>query len=104
MQAVRPAAAGHEAAGELVDDENLTVVDDVLDVELVERMGLQGLVDGMQGVHVGRVVKLDPAEEFLGVQHALFREDGRVLLLVDLVVGVLDQLGDDAVDGVVLVD
>ena len=32
MEAVGPAAAGHEAAGELVDDDDLAFLDDVLDV------------------------------------------------------------------------
>ncbi len=104
MQAIRPAPAGHEAASELIDDEDFAVVDHVLDVELVERVRLQGLVDGVQRVHVRRVVELDPAEEFLGVQDALLGEHGRVLLLVDLVVLLDDELGNDPVDRVELVD
>ena len=39
MEAVGPAAAGHEAAGELVDDDDFAVFDDVLDVALVEACG-----------------------------------------------------------------
>src|SRR5256712_5711279 len=38
MQAVRPAAAGHEAAGELVDNDDLAVLDDVFLVAVVERL------------------------------------------------------------------
>ncbi len=36
VEAIGPAAAGHEAAGELVDDDDFAVLDDVLDVALVE--------------------------------------------------------------------
>ena len=42
MKAVGPAAAGHKAAGELVDDDDLAVLDHVLDVALVERVRLRG--------------------------------------------------------------
>ena len=40
VEALRPAAAGHLAAGELVDDDDLAVLDDVVAVALVERVGL----------------------------------------------------------------
>ena len=44
VQALRPAAAVQDAAGELVDDLDLAVDDGVVDVLLVERLGLQRLV------------------------------------------------------------
>ena len=40
VQTVRPAAAGHEAAGERVDDDDLAVLHHVVDVALVEGVGL----------------------------------------------------------------
>jgi len=40
VESVGPAAAGHEAAGELVDDDDLALLDDVLDVALVEVVAL----------------------------------------------------------------
>ena len=42
MQSIGPAAARHEAAGELVDDEDLAVLHHVLDIAAVERMRLDG--------------------------------------------------------------
>ena len=47
MEAVGPAAARHDAAGVLVDDHHLALLDDVLDVLLVERVGAQELGDGV---------------------------------------------------------
>jgi hypothetical protein len=41
VQAVRPAPARHGAAGELVDDHHLAVLDDVLDVAPEQRVGAQ---------------------------------------------------------------
>ena len=46
VQAVRPAPARHHPAGELVDDHDLAVLDDVLDVALVQRLGLERLRSG----------------------------------------------------------
>ena len=48
MQAVAPAPARHHAAGELVDDDDLAVANDVFDVALVQMMSAQ---QGVQVVH-----------------------------------------------------
>ena len=45
VQAVGPAAARHEAAGELVDDDDFAVLDHVVHVALVEGVGLDGGFD-----------------------------------------------------------
>ena len=45
VQAVAPAAAGHQAAGELVDDDDLAVLDHVVDVALEQGVRAQRLVD-----------------------------------------------------------
>ena len=39
VEALRPAPPGKDAAGELVDDQDLAVLDDVVDVALVELLG-----------------------------------------------------------------
>ena len=57
VQAVAPAAARHQAAGELVDDDDLAVLDDVVDVALEEGVGAQALLHVVQQRHVGRVVE-----------------------------------------------
>ena len=58
MQPVAVAAARHQAAGELVDDDDLAVLDHVVDVALEEEMGLERLVDVVDHVHVGQVVEV----------------------------------------------
>ena len=63
-------------------------LDHVVDVALVEVMGLQRVVDQVRPFHVaGRVEALD-AGQLLGLAHALVGQVGRVLLLVDLEVHV----------------
>ncbi len=54
MQAIAPAAARHQAAGELVDDDDFAVLHDVFHVALVEGVRLQSLVDVVQDLHVRR--------------------------------------------------
>jgi hypothetical protein len=72
VQALAPAPAGHLAAGELVDDDDLTVLDDVVAVALVQRMRLERLVEvtgqarisGIQVVDLEQL--LDLLDAFLG--------------------------------------
>ncbi len=115
MEAVGPAAAGHEAAGELVDDDDFALFDDVLDVALVEGVGLDGDFDVVLEVPVFGVGDVADAEEPFDLLPALVGDgDGAGLLVDDVVAGPglglegLDELaefelGDDEVDAGVLV-
>ncbi len=58
VQPVAPAAAGHQAAGELVDDDDLAVLDHVVDVALEDHVGAKRLVDVMLEVRVLEVVEV----------------------------------------------
>ena len=103
VQALAVPAAEHEAAGELVHDDHLTVLEDVVDVPLHDAVGLDGLVDvvGQGGVfRVGQVLHM---EELLRLFDASGGEGGGASLLVHHIVGVqihvllglLVGLGDD---------
>ncbi len=72
VQALAPAAAFHDATGELVDDLDLAVLDDVVDVLLVERLRLQRLREVVDELDVARVV------EALDAERALDRVDRRL--------------------------
>ena len=48
VEPVGPAAARQDAAGELVDDQDLAVLDHVVDVALVERVRAQRLLDAVE--------------------------------------------------------
>ena len=101
MQSVRPAPAGHRAAGELIDDDDFAVANDVLDIAFVERLRAQRRIQVMHQADVGGVVQalaftqqsgfehqlLHPLVAFFGQVHLLAllvdREvAGRVLLLL----------------------
>ena len=92
VEALRPAPARHLAAGELVDDDDLAVLDDVVLVALVEGVGSEGLLEvaGEAGVGVEQVLDaeqpLDLLDAFLG------RGDGLVLQVDEVVAALLFAL------------
>ena len=92
VEALRPAAAVEDAAGELVDDLDLAVDDGVVDVALVERLGAQGLDQVVDERAVLGLVEVVDAEELLGLGDAALGDRDRLVLLVELVV----VLGDEA--------
>ena len=87
VETLRPATAGHLAPGELVDDDDLAVLDDVVAVTLVERVGLERLLEVARQARIGveHVVDLEQALDL--VDALLGRRDG-VLLEIDEVVAV----------------
>ena len=87
VQALRPAPALEDAAGELVDDHHLAVDHRVVVVFLVERLGLQRLDQVVDEAAVLAEVEVVDADELLGfLDPALGRRDGLVLLVVLVVV------------------
>ena len=70
VEALAPAPARHLAAGELVDDDDLAVLDDVVAVALVERVGPERLLEVAGQARVGVVQVLD-AEPALHLVDAL---------------------------------
>ena len=86
VQALAPAAAFHDAAGVLVDDLDLAVLDHVVDVELVERLGLERLGEVVDELDVARVVEVvDPERALDRVERGLRRRHRLVLLVVEVV-------------------
>ena len=72
VQAVGVAPAGHEAAGELVDDDDLAVLDDVVHVPLEEVVGLEGGLEVVQDLDVPGVVEVVQVHQLFGMGHAVF--------------------------------
>ena len=97
MEPVGPLPAWHQAAGELVDDHHLIVLDHVVDVALVEVVGLEGVVDEMRPFHVARGVETLDTGEFFREPHALLGEADGMLFLLDFEVFVSLELPRDLV-------
>ncbi len=92
VEAIGPAAAGHEAAGELVDDDDFgalgAVFDDILHVAPVEGVGFDGGLDVVLEVPVFNVGDVADAEEFFDLLPAVVGDgDGFVLFVDDVVFG-----------------
>ncbi len=92
VQALGPAAPFEDAPGVLVDDLDLTVDHGVVDVALVQRLGLERLVQVVDEVAVLGAVKVVDTEEALGLGHAQLSHGDGLVLLVDLVIEVGDVL------------
>ena len=88
VQALAPAAALHDAAGELVDDLHLAVLDDVVDVAVEERLRLQPLAQVVDELDVARVVEVLDAQRALDRVDAARERRDRLELLVERVVDV----------------
>ena len=92
VQAFRIAAARHHAAGELVDDDHLVILDDVILVALEKLVGTQRLLHVVHDGDVLGVIEIRAAQEACTTQHlfqvfvALFGQRHRALLLVEIVV------------------
>ena len=86
VQALAPAAALHDAAGELVDDLDLALLDDVVDVALVQRLRLERLHQVVHEEDVARVVEVvDPERALDLLDRGLRGRDGLELLVVEVV-------------------
>ena len=94
MHPLAVAAAVQDAAGELVDDEHLTVDHDVVLVLFVKLLGLQRVVQetDQRGVH--RLVEVLDAEQVLDGRDAVLGDGDGALLLVHLVVLVAFEARD----------
>ena len=88
VQALAVAAAEHKAAGKLVDDDDLAVLDDIVDVPLHDAVGAQRLVDMVRESGVFDIRQVFQVEGALGLGDAAGRERGGAGLFVDDVVGV----------------
>jgi hypothetical protein len=95
LASLAPAPVGHLAAGELVDDDDLAVPDDVVAITLVERVGLQRRVEVARQPRI--VVQVLDAEPLLDLRDPLLgRRDGAVLEVDEVVAALLLALGSSA--------
>ena len=92
VEALAPAAAGHLAAGELVDDDDLAVLDDVVAVALVERVGAQRLLEVAGEARVGVVHVLDAEQPSIFSMPSSVERDGLVLEVDEVVAALLVAL------------
>jgi len=117
VKAVRPAAPGHQAPGKLVDDDDFTILDHVLNVLLIERVRFDSSLDVMLQGPVFWIGDVTDAEQLFYFFPTFIGDGDVAVLLVDnKILGVdlglpglridffaLFELGNDAIDLVILV-
>src|SRR6185369_8383004 len=92
VEALAPAPARHLPPGELVDDDDLALFDDVVAVALVEGVGAEGLLEVAGEARVGGIQVVDP-DPALDLGDALLgRRDGLVLEVEEVVAALLGPL------------
>ena len=103
MKTITPAASRHQAAGELIDNDDLAFLHDILDIALVQRVRAQRLVDVVQDFHVRHVGKIIHGQKIFAAAEAFFGQCHGAVLFIDLIIDIATQFRDDFVDAVVLV-
>src|SRR5262249_53903766 len=116
-----PAAARHQSTSEFINDDHFTVFYDVINVALKNRMSLQRLLHMVQGIDLARIIKIVHAQQAFYFGNTRFGQSHRAALFIHRIValgldggaillgwitlnhGTALQLGDDAVDDIVLV-
>ena len=88
MQALIIAAAVHQSPGEFIDDDDLTVLDDVVDVAFHNAARLHCLIDMVRKRGILHVREVVHAEVLLGLGDAGGRERDGAGLFIDVVVAV----------------
>ena len=96
VQAVGEASSRRHASGELVDDDDFAVFDDVLPVPLVDGVRLEGVLGEVNEPEVLRGVHVLDAKHLLQLRHALCRQGDRSQLLIYCVVDALVEVRDEA--------
>ena len=89
VQALGEAPAVHQTAGELIDDDDFAVLDDVIAVELVKHVGAQGVVQVGGQLVVLSVVQALPRcqpHQRLDACDAVLGERDDAILLIHLVI------------------
>src|SRR6185437_11774710 len=112
VQAIRPPPARHQASGELIHDDDFAILHYILDVALVQRVGLHSSIDVVFEVPVFGIGNVSDAQKLLDFFPANVSDRDALVLFVHHVVAgkffrlarsgvnllTLFQLGNDAID------
>ena len=82
VKAITPSPARHQAAGELIDDNHLPLLDHIITVTLVKNVCAKGLLHVMIQFQVSRVVKIAAVQQLLDLQDARFSQCRSPVLLI----------------------
>ena len=83
VQTVAPLSSFHQTTGELVDDDDLAIFDDVVDVSFVQEVCLERIVDQMRPFHVASRVEALHTGKLLGLTNSFVGQRHVVLFFID---------------------
>ena len=95
MDALGIAAAVHQTAGELIDDDDFAVLDDVLLILVKQMPRFERGVELMRQLEVALIVEIGYAEDLLDFGDALLLNRNGVRFLIDGEIFVFHQTRDD---------
>ena len=72
MQAITVAAAEHQAAGELIDDDDLIILDHIVAVAFKNELGFERLIDIVRGFCILRIIEVFDPQSLFYFSHAFF--------------------------------
>ncbi len=101
VEAIGPAATRHGTASKFIDDNNFALINDVVNVFFVERVGLESFVNVVEVFDILGFVEVLDFEIFLKLFKTFIGEGDRVVFFVDDVVFVFLEERDDFVDFIV---
>ncbi len=82
VQPIAPAAARHQASGELVDDDHLSFLHHVIAVALIQDVRAQRLLHVVVHLDVRRIVEIAGIQQLLDFENAFFGQRHGAMLLV----------------------
>ncbi len=77
VQTIAPAAAGHQTAGEFVNDDDLSLLHHVIAVALVKNVRAQTLLHVVIHLNIGRIIQIAGIEKLLYFEDAFFGQRAR---------------------------
>ena len=92
MKAVGPLASRHKAASELINDDNIALLYNIIYIQFVQIVSLQGIVDQVGPLHVARRVEAFNASKFFGLSDTGLSQAYRVFFFLNLEMSVCLQL------------
>jgi len=81
----------HQTPGKFINNHHLIVFHHVIDIPLEQNMCLEGLINMMQGFHLGWLKKIRNLQQFLNSGNPLVAKYNRFSLLLDLIICFLVQ-------------
>ena len=75
----------HHPAGELVNDDDLSILDHIIDFILKQNMRLERLIGMVKHLNIGRIIKVIQPQQLLRQSHTLLRHHDRFGFFIHIV-------------------